>query len=77
MGYEPPVEMTDAKYPDDDFIKECVMDIFVSNNKLDGDELDSIVELHISRHGWDNDVKQWAMEQMNSEYLDLQKIFED
>ena len=77
MTYKPPTTMTDAKYPDDDFIKECVSDIFYSDDKLDDDELESTMKLHISRHGWDDDVKQWAMEQMCSDYLELQKIFED
>jgi TusA-related sulfurtransferase len=69
--------MTDAKYPDDDFIKECIMDIFFSHDKLDDAELDSTIELHISGHGWDNDVKKWAKEEMYNHYLDLQKIFDD
>jgi len=77
MTYTPPIEMTDAKYPDDDFIKECIMDIFFSHDELDDAELDSTIELHISGHGWDDDVKQWAKEQMYSDYLDLQKIFDD
>jgi hypothetical protein len=77
MTYEPPTAMDDAKYPDHDFIKECVAEIFLSNDELDDDELGSIISLHISRHGWDDDVKQWAIEQMNSEYSDLQNIFED
>ena len=77
MTYTPPIEMTDAKYPDDDFIKECISEIFYSDDKLDDDELDSTIELHISRHGWDDDVKQWAKEEMYSHYLDLQKIFDD
>jgi hypothetical protein len=41
MTYTPPIEMTDAKYPDDDFIKECIMDIFFSDDKLDDDEIES------------------------------------
>ena len=69
--------MTDAKYPDDDFIKECVSDIFYSDDKLDDDELESTMKLHISRHGWNDDVKKWAMEEMYSDYLELQKIFDD
>ena len=77
MTYTPPREMTDAKYPDDDFIKECISEIFYSDDKLDDDELDSTIELHLSGHKWDDDVKQWAKEEMYSHYLDLQKIFDD
>ena len=77
MTYTPPIEMTDAKYPDDDFIKECISEIFYSDDKLDDDELDNTIELHLSGHKWDDDVKKWATEEMYSHYLDLQKIFDD
>jgi len=77
MAYEPPTVMNDVKHPDHDFIKECITEIFLSNDELDDDELGSIILLHISRHGWDADVSQWAIKQMNSEYSNLQNIFED